>query len=82
MARYKPLEPAALRQRIDALLLADDEGMATWPERRDGEPHRLTYRFETDKAADFPWNDVATPVAFPDAQKAAIREALDKFEAV
>ncbi len=51
-----PLNPSDLSTRIDALLRADDFGRDAWYTATSTAPFVITYKFETTKAADFPWS--------------------------
>ncbi|WP_134852973.1 matrixin family metalloprotease [Roseibium alexandrii] len=64
--------------RIDALLRADDYGLSHWSSYN-GEQVTFTYRFETSKAADFPWTNVGNTTGFTEAEKSAIRSALQEY---
>ena len=77
-----PLNTTDLNSRIDAVLRADDFGRTNWYTAQSATPFEITYQFETTKAVDFPWDNVADPQAYSETYKTVIRNALDKFEAV
>lgn len=75
-----PLSPDDLQSRIDALLRADDFGLARWTPAFEDAPLVLTYQFETSYPDDFPWDNVSAPEPFPNAEKNAIRDAIGEYE--
>lgn len=76
------LRNSELQARIDALLRADDFGRANWLSAGSDTPFVITYQFETFARNDFPWSDVADPVAYSATDQAGVRAALEQFEAV
>lgn len=76
------LSASELDARIDALLRADDFGLSQWYGTGGAQPVVMRYQFETARRADFPWSDVASPVPFSEADKAAIRAAFDAYAQV
>lgn len=77
-----PLNITDLNSRIDAVLQADNFGRSSWYASTSVAPFEITYQFETAMAGDWPWSNVAAPVAYAEAYKEAVRVALEKYEAV
>lgn len=75
----RPLRPAALQQRIDAVDWDIAEPVRQW-NTSDAPALDWTYRFESAEAPDFPWDDVSGLAAYTAAQRDTVREALSQFE--
>lgn len=75
-----PLTSDEVQDRIDALLRADDFSLAQWNPAFGSAPLTMTYRFETEPAADFPWDNVSAPIPYSESDKGAVRAALDHYE--
>lgn len=76
-----PLNSIELAGRIDALMQADNYGVADW-NLSTSPPVVLTYQFQSAAAPDFNWSEVSGITTFPAAQRALFQAAFAEFSDV